>query len=86
MSDVVSEREAEELYRRALSRIQDELGWSPGEAHRALAHIAAGHGVFLHEAATAVLSVPSLKPGMYAALQQVVVERQPFRPSVQTGR
>jgi len=86
MSDVISELEAEQLYRQALSRIQDELGWSPGEAHRALAQIAAGHGVFLHEAAMAVLSIPSLKPGMYTALRQVVVERQPFRPHVQPGR
>jgi hypothetical protein len=42
--------------------------------------------VFLHEAAMAVLSIPSLKPGMYTALRQVVVERQPFRPHVQPGR
>jgi hypothetical protein len=78
MSDVISELEAEQLYRQALSRIQDELGWSPGEAHRALAQIAAGHGVFLHDVALAVLSAPSLKLGMSAALRQVVLERRPF--------
>jgi ANTAR domain-containing protein len=68
--------EAQHLYQRAISRIQADLGWTPPEAHAALAHLAAGHGVFLHDVAAAVLFAPSLANGLYAALKQVVFKRR----------
>lgn len=68
--------EAQSLYQRALSRMQTELGWTLTEAHAVLAQLAAGHGVFLHDVAAAVLHAPSLAGGPAAALAQVVFQRR----------
>ena len=75
ISTVKSDLEAQQIYQRALSRIQADLGWTLPEAHAALAQLAAGHGVFLHDIAAAVLFAPSLADGLYMALRQVVFKR-----------
>lgn len=72
-----TEIDAQNLYRRALNRMQSELGWTPAQAHAALAQLAAGYGVFLHDVAAAVLFAPSLGGGPAFALKQVVFQRRP---------
>ena len=76
ISTVTSDVEAQHLYQQAVSRIQTDLGWTQPEAHAALAHLAAGHNVFLHDIAAAVLFAPSLADGLYVALRQVVFKRR----------
>jgi hypothetical protein len=76
ISTVNSDLEAQHLYQRAINRIQAELGWTLSEAHAALAHLAAGHNVFLHDIAAAVLFAPSLADGLYVALKQIVFKRR----------
>lgn len=68
--------EAQGLYQQALNRMQTELGWTLTQAHAVLAQLAAGHGVFLHDVAAAVLQAPSLTGGLAAALAQVVFQRR----------
>jgi hypothetical protein len=75
---ITPELEAEQLYRRALDRMQRELGWSMGEAHAALAELAAGNGVFLHDVALAVLEARTLKRGLQSAVRQTVFDRRPL--------
>jgi len=75
---ITPELEAEQLYQRALSRLQAELGWSTGKAYEALAGLAAGNGVFLPDVATAVLMAPSLKRGLHHALRRAVYDRRPL--------
>jgi len=70
--------EAERLYQQALNRIQEELGWSSGQAHEVLSGMAAGHGVFLHDIAAVVVSVPSLKRGLPQALNRSVFDHRPL--------
>ena len=76
ITTVKSDLEAQNVYQQALSRMQADLGWTPVESHTALAQLAAGYGVFLHDVAAAVLSVPSLVGGPAAALKQMVFERR----------
>jgi hypothetical protein len=70
--------EAERLYQQALNRIQSELGWSSGQAHEVLSGMAAGHGVFLHDIAAVVISVPSLKGGLQHALGRIAFDHRPL--------
>ena len=72
------EQEAEQLYRRAVKRLETELGWSPGKAHTLLADVAAGYGVFLHDVAAAVVTVPSLKRSLRRTLRSAVFDRRPL--------
>ena len=74
---IAPELEAEQLYHRALARLQNELGWSIGQAHTALAELAAGNGVFLHDVAFAVLEARTLKHGLPVAIRQAVFDRRP---------
>ena len=78
MSKLPPDAEAEQLYQQALNRIQEELGWSSGRAHEVLADLAAGHGVFLHDVAAAVVSIPSLKGGLQQALHHVAFDHRPL--------
>jgi hypothetical protein len=67
----------ENVYKRAIARIERDLGWEAHQAHLALAQIAQAYGVFLDDVAQAVLGARSIKRGLAYALQPVRFDRRP---------
>ena len=76
---ITPDSESDKVYNNAIARLQEELGWTPGDAHRVLADIAAGYGVFLQDVAVMVLAAPSLKGGVPQALQGVTYDHRPLQ-------
>ena len=67
----------EQVYRRAIARIQGDLGWGAHQAHVALAQIAQANGVFLDDVAEAILGARSIKRGLAYGLRRVRFDRRP---------
>ncbi|MBI3243573.1 MAG: hypothetical protein HYZ49_14920 [Chloroflexi bacterium] len=72
------ESETEQIYSRAIQRLQAEFGWTSRECHSALAQLAAGYGVLLSDVATVVLAAPSLKRGVNLVVSQSVLDHRPL--------
>lgn len=67
----------QQVYQRAIARIERDLGWGAQQAHLALAQIAQANGVFLDDVAEAILGARSLKRGLAHALREVKFDRRP---------
>ncbi|MBM4425477.1 MAG: hypothetical protein FJ030_19225 [Chloroflexi bacterium] len=76
--NIVADSEADQIYHQALDRLERELGWPQGKSHDAIAELAAGYGVFLHDVARAVLSAPSVKYGLGRALLGAPFDHRPM--------
>lgn len=70
--------DAEDVYGLAVARLETELGLARSEAEQTIATCAAGYGVFLHDVAATLLSVPSLKRGVGRALHGARFDRRPM--------
>ncbi len=70
--------DGDQVYQRAISLLEKELGWTKSEAHEAIAALAARYGVFLDDVARAMLAAPTVKDGPGYALSQVAPDRRPL--------
>ena len=68
--------EPTQIYPLALARLEKELGWTPNQAHNAIAQYAAFQGVFLDDVARAILEVRSMGRGLGHALRGVPFDRR----------
>jgi hypothetical protein len=69
--------ETEQMYHRAIARLEKEFGWAPGIAQDAIAEAASAYGVFLDDIARAVLAARSIKRGLPHVLGQTAFDRRP---------
>jgi len=70
-------QETEQVYKRAIARIEKDLGWGAQQAHDAMALIAQAYGVFLDDVAQAVLGARSIKRGLAFAVEPIRLRRRP---------
>jgi hypothetical protein len=73
----VRQETEDQLYPRAVARLEKDLGWSTGKAHSALADAAQAYGVFLDDIARVVLGARTLKHGLAHALRGSQFDRRP---------
>ncbi len=75
--EAITKNENEQVYHRAIARMEKDLGWAPSKAHDAIAEAASAYGVFLDDVAHAVLAARSIKRGLTHVLRQTDFDRRP---------
>lgn len=76
--EAITKTGSEQIYHRAIARMERELGWAPSKAHDAIAEAASAYGVFLDDVAHAVLAARSIKRGLPHVLRQTDFDRRPL--------
>ncbi len=68
----------EQLYQKAVNRLERDLGLSQSTARTMLADAAQAYGVFLDDVAQAVINARSLKRGIATVLRRTQFDRRPL--------
>ena len=67
-----------DVYKRAIARLEKELGWTPGKAHEVIARLAQVQGVFLDDVAQAIIRARTVRCGLARIIRSAQFDRRPL--------
>ena len=67
-----------EVYKRAVARLEKELGWAPGKAHDVIAGLAQVYGVFLDDVAQVIIGARTVRYGLARVIRSAQFDRRPL--------
>ena len=75
-----------EVYKRAIARLEKELGWAPGKAHDVIAGLAQVYGVFLDDVAQAIIRARTVRCGLARVIGSAQFDRRPLAQRAMPAR
>ena len=75
-----------EVYKRAIARLEKELGWTPSKAHEVIAGLAQAHGVFLDDVAQAIIRARTVRCGLARVIGSAQFDRRPLAQRAMPAR